>query len=514
METGTKLSRRDFLKLSAAGLVFTAAASTPLYKVFASEGLDPIDIDPISSYDLAKYITESATNAAIKHFGDVPYSWDTGAFCSSYAAELVSHFGLANDVWEGKGTDILFPATGTKLQRDWFKNKNIGVEIGMSFLLKPDNWKNMNPGTLFYLSTKNGQNGYNQPYHVAIYTGWDNKKGPLFTDFAGGMKHGAEKDRTLNDIAVFYPKNALGNYDLRPYDTGDGTAPTELMGYIVDTLTETSKMWRKGGPVLPEVIPFTGFDKYVALTVNTNDGTVGMWQVENGKKPKITNLPIHSSTLPNAFGCIGRRLKEHSGLTKTYHESGLDKDGSNYDGNWGKWHSTKGYPRYTLSPPLFMQVNSTTVINNFGKIGGFTDILLGYPAAIGKDGEVVIPANKDFYSQYTLHEVPEGTLHQDILLRSPLIIEANAKGIPMENPYLSSGCVNLDKETWTKVKEKVNSFLSVKTPVFLIFSVPNFPQTKLMDVDFWLGNDPFGVRNKLWKYDVARDTNPTPILTP
>ena len=194
-----------------------------------------------------------------------------------------------------------------------------------------------------------------------------------------------------------------------------------------------------------------------------------------------------------------------------YYDMGMGKDGSQYDAATGVWYSQKGCPRRTLTPPLIIWVNDVVWIANFGNIGGQTHILLGQPAEV-INGEI-ITSSTGLNSSYTLHEVPRNTGVQEILLREPLIKKANIEGHPLQTPFLSSGCVNLDAATWQKIVALTRKDLPSR-PVFLFFSVPGFPLDLTMQKDFLQGVDPFGYRSTLWEYKGTDVSEQTPIVRP
>jgi hypothetical protein len=236
-EDRPQLSRRDFLKLAGIGLGAMA------FRPFRIDQDDQEDIEPISKFEASQYATHSAVKSAIKSFNGAPYSWEGGAYCSSYIARVANHLGLTINSRTGIETETLLPPSGTKLQRDWLMRNfpKYGKEIPMNKLLEPSAWKNVMPGSLFFLPSAIAQNGYNQPSHVAVYTGWE-LKGPLFSDFAEGMKTGPQKDRTLSDLYSMYRKNGTGAPDLRAYDIGSQKlSPKEMTGYVFDTLAASNE---------------------------------------------------------------------------------------------------------------------------------------------------------------------------------------------------------------------------------------------------------------------------------
>jgi len=461
-------------------------------------------------------MTESAVANAIRTFEGAPYDWSTGAHCSSFASGVVTQFGYPYG--DFNSTDAKrFPKSGTVLQREWLRRldkslsslsgTNFGSDVPMWQILKHDYWENKRPGSLVYLATAVSHNGYNTLSHVAVFIGMENYK-PMFAEFGPKMLKGPQTRRTLNELSSMYVRNGNGELDLKPYDTGL-SRPDRLIGYVWDTIGAAREMWREGGPVVPEGSIVTDIESSAVITVNTNDGTIGYWRIDQGQAKLV---PVHSADSPYAYAAIGRRLRKNSPTsTINYYDAGMGKNGSQYDAITGVWYSKKGCPRRTLTPPLTILLKDIVWIGNFGGIGGQTHILLGQPAEI--DNGEILTSSTGLNSSYTLHEVPRNTGIQEILLREPLIRKANMEGHPLQMPFLSSGCVNLDAATWKKIVSLTRMDLPNR-PVFLLFSVPEFPLDLTMQKDFLQGVDPFGYQSTLWEYKGTEVSEQTPIVRP
>lgn len=519
IEYGTTITRRDFLKLSAVtGISFIGNNWIHVLNEYAKEVMERSspEIDPATDRMVAATMTNSAVDNAIQLFDGVAYNWDEGAHCSSFISRIVAQFGYPFGALDSTDPKR-FPGSGTTLQREWLRQldrslftlsgQSFGSDVPIEQILQPDFWANKRPGSLVYLATAVSHNGYNTLSHVATFIGMENNR-PLFAEFKPKMLKGPQTQRTLNELSSMYTRNSSGNFDLRPYDTGSKD-PDRLIGYVWDTIGAAREMWREGGPIMPEGRLVTELDTCAVITVNTNDGTIGYWRVSQGQAVLI---PIHSADSPYAFAAIGRRLRKNSPIsTFNYYNAGMGKGGSHYDAINGVWYSERGCPRRTLTPPLTILVKDIAWIGNFGGIGGRTHILLGRPIEIN-DGQI-ITSQIEGNSDYTLHEVPRDTGNQEILLREPLIRKANIEGQPLQIPYLSSGCVNLDATTWQKIVTLTQNDLPDK-PVFLVFSVPGFPLDLVMQKDFSLNNDPLGGKSSLWEYKGTEYSEQTPIVRP
>lgn len=498
------------MKISGAGIAGLFVPRLPRI-----DSLSP-EIDSVDDQTVTTIMTESAVANAIRTFEGAPYDWDKGAQCSSFAARVVTQFGYPSGDLNSTNPER-FPGSGTVLQREWLRKldgsllllsgRRFGADAPMEQMLKPDYWQGKRPGSLVYLATAVSHNGYNTLSHVAVFTGMRND-GPLFAEFGPKMLKGPQTKRTLNELSSMYTHTGDGKLDLKPYDTGS-SQPDRLVGYVWDTIGAAREMWREDGPVIPEGSIVTDLESSAVITVNTNDGTIGYWRMYQGQTELI---PIHSVDSPYAYAAIGRRLRANSpSSTVNYYNAGMGKDGSQYDAITGVWYSQKGCPRRTLTPPLTILLKDIVWIGNFGNIGGQTHILLGQPAEMS-NGEILISPT-GLNSSYTLHEVPRNTGIQEILLREPLIRKANMEGHPLQMPFLSSGCVNLDAATWKKIVALTSKDLPNR-PVFLLFSVPGFPLDLTMQKDFLQGVDPFGYRSTLWEYKGTDVSEQTPIVRP
>lgn len=490
------LSRRDFLKIAGVGL--SAISALP----FRLESIHNLETTSSNDTMVMSLMTESAVNNAIQSFGGAPYDWNTNSHCSSFASKVVTQFGYPEAEGFNSNDINRFSKSGTVFQSEWLKKldeslyslsgKSFGTEVPMKQILKTEYWEHKNPGTLVYLASAISHNGYNKVSHVAVFNGIGTN-GPSFAEFSPAMLKGPQTNRTLEQLSSMYIRKSNGERDLKPFNTySDKT--DELIGYVWDTIGASREMWRDGGVVVPEGNIVNNLEESTIITVNTNDGTIGYWR---NCKDKLELIPINSEKLPYAYSAIGRRLRSKSSTTATnYYEAGMGKLGV-YDTIEGEWFSQKGSPRRTLTPPLTILLNDVVWVDNFGKIGGRSHILLGHPAEVTKN--MIKTSPPDYYSSYTLHEVPRNTGIQEILLREPLIKSANIEGHPLETPFLSSGCVNLDELTWQNIIKLIKKDLN-KNPVFLVFSVPNFPTDLTMQKDFMLGTDPFGSKSGDWKY--------------
>jgi len=501
------------LKISGVGIAGLFVPFVP--RLIRTEPLSH-EIDSTGDQTVTTIMTESAVTNAIQSFESAPYDWNTGAHCSSFAARVVAQFGYPSGDLNSTDPER-FPGSGTVLQREWLRKLDeslllssghwFGSDVPMEQMLKPDYWQGKRPGSLVYLATAEAHNGYNQVSHVAVFIGMGNNE-PLFAEFGLQMLKGPQTKRTLDELSSMYVRNGNGELDLKPYNTGL-SRPDQLVGYVWDTIGAAREMWREGGPVAPEGKIVTDIESSAVITVNTNDGTIGYWRIDQGQTELI---PVHSADSPYAYAAIGRRLRKNSPIsTINYYNAGMGKDGSQYDSITGVWYSQKGCPRRTLTPPLTILLKDIVWIGNFGNIGGQTHILLGQPAEI-INGEI-ITSSTGLNSSYTLHEVPRNTGIQEILLREPSIRKANVEGHPLEMPFLSSGCVNLDAATWQKIVALTRKDLPNR-PVFLLFSVPGFPLDLTMQKDFLQGVDPFGYRSTLWEYKGTEVSEQTPIVRP
>lgn len=169
-----------------------------------------------------------------------PYSWEEYRHCSSYVGEYMRQFGFpVNGPWnpEGEHTNP-FPWSNVVAQVDWLRSNypNSVTEYPLINFLNGDLWDKISPGSLVYLQTAVGHNGYNTYYHVTVLVGYHNDGNPQFAEFAGEMKTGASSNRTFWELTDFYSKLPGGGWDVRSFDTGIRPLP-ELQVTVFDVLS-------------------------------------------------------------------------------------------------------------------------------------------------------------------------------------------------------------------------------------------------------------------------------------
>lgn len=159
-------------------------------------------------------VINNAISQAIESFGGRPYSWETGAYCSSYVARYLSILGLPVErVIDSPYTyvpriDSPIPDSSTYMQLNWFENFNIEfgggyLEIVNSNELEILDWATVPVGSLLYLEKAGlSQYGTDEVAHVAIFSGFNEEGEPLFSDFAAGMSSGPMTDRTIRQLLV------------------------------------------------------------------------------------------------------------------------------------------------------------------------------------------------------------------------------------------------------------------------------------------------------------------------
>ena len=244
----------------------------------------------------------------------------------------------------------------------------------------------------------------------------------------------------------------------------------------------------------------------IAITVNLFDGTSTIWDVAaNSLIPIYPQLGIYEF-----YAIIGRRLSVNPELTDTYATTTFAANGSNYDGEYGVLWDANSIPRTTYTPLMMAQLIGFQDVQNFGLIGGHTDIALMHRYYLDDHGQL---AEATPNSHYTIHRVPQAP-DQDVLLREPDLIRANDPNSPMRGPMAyptlnrSSGCVNYDAATWIQLKSVIQPYLDQGKTVVVVFSTPTVDQDQLLgdyNSGYMLGDPLSNINVVKWGYDDIRN---------
>lgn len=492
-----KLSRRNFLKFLGA----TAIALMSWHKTNASaeNRLEKHEVE-FSNNGPDEITALGAIEAAINDFGDVPYEWNgTNRHCSGFVAAYMKHLG-----YKVSSDSSVFPESSTVAQGPYLEklNKELGGDLVAYVPIKEmiaDNgstlWGKVPPGTVMYLPEREGHNGYDTYTHTAVFLGLDKERKPMFAEFSSYMKHGPQHGHGFDTFIKMY-----SGKDITPTNPNNG--PLKVL--MFDAVEASRRYGLEKGLVKPEEKLFKelGFD--ISVTVNTNDGSLSIWErTDNGYEQKKIG------DKDRFFTVVGRRLKRNKYLSYEYRKTGFPAlPFSMYDSISGTHIEQSGCKRNTYTPPMIAEFTGTHRQKNFGQLGESTVTDICLLKQVFRD-----PLTKKFViailnNFYTLHEVPRGTADQEILLREPQLKKANENGIALMNPNLSSGCVNMDGESWKVVKEFLNLCLSQGKKVGMMFSTPNMDQKNLIregNENAWFyGNDPVGGKARAWAYGLEK----------
>jgi len=387
-----------------------------------------------------------------------------------------------------------------------------------------------------YFETADSSNGYDTVSHVAIYTGLVENV-HTFADFARGMSDGPMDDRSLREIvdSMYFRRStqkwnfsALNGVDQLSVHIFDVIGMREQLGLIETLNTEVfnpvwmhvsegtipgmDATWQEGGVVIPNSsrIFESGID--IAITVNLNDGTTALFEVAG---TTVTQIPWEIETQRmELYAVLGRGLKVNRKLSESYAATEWAADGSRYDGENGVYFYANGVPRTTYTPPFIGRVNGFGTVENFGLIGGRTNI--GFVNAILDDGANAL-VYAGLHSHYTIHAVPEATADQQVLLREPDLARANDMGNPEFGPLpwptvnRSSGCINYNYDIWYYVlTPRIDAFLAQNKQVVVIFSYPGLSQDLIIRTSHFMVDDPLSNRNvDEWGYGEIHDSRLT-----
>lgn len=205
----------------------------------------------VSSLMVALGNDESTVQRAVfeakKLFEGIPYSWETGSHCSTYAAEYLRNLGYTtvNDdsrlsAYVPSSSDPI-PGANTFKQSKWLINQDEALGGGYFQKVLVSTFAagilDMKEGSLVYFETADSSNGFDTVSHVAIYTGLTDKV-PTFSDFARGMKNGPMEGRLLSEIVnSMYYRDSSGTWDFLATNQTD-----ELSVYIFDVVGMGEKL--------------------------------------------------------------------------------------------------------------------------------------------------------------------------------------------------------------------------------------------------------------------------------
>lgn len=186
-------------------------------------------------------IINNAISQAIESFGGRPYSWETGAHCSSYVGRYLRILGLPVErVIDSPYAyvpriDSPIPDSSTYMQLNWFENFNlhyggIFMLVVYSYELQELDWRDIPLGSLIYMEQAGlSQYGEDEVQHVAIFTGINNEGMPVFSDFAAGMTNGPMTERSLDRLVFGVNGDGEGGH---LFEGRNGPVHT----YIIDTI--------------------------------------------------------------------------------------------------------------------------------------------------------------------------------------------------------------------------------------------------------------------------------------
>ena len=456
------------------------------------EGELPLDLIPTTRSALAL----EAAQEARAFFGDAPYDLNSSRNCASYSSQYARALGfpMAQIGPSEHPIGTGFPYGSGLLQLGWAQDhySDLTWWVSAKSLRDPAAWGAIPSGSLIFFEAAISHRGYNTLQHVAVLLGRNSAGEPLFADYAAGMQSGPAVGRTLYQMLRLYPNQ--GGWE--PYPVPG--APEELRVMVFDAIGASRQMWFEGGVVYPEwdlLVEKLAAD--VIVTVNVNDGTTMIFDTS-----RLGEWPVEEE---QAYAVVGRFLKADPPLTMEFRETPFARKGF-YDGENGLYWED-GLLRRSYTPYLIAQLSGFERAAGFGGLDGSTDIAI-LTAYVTYSGVAVLEKNYGDYSDYTIHSVPDVS-EQDILLREPLLEEANRMGVPVpeSDVHLSSGCVNYDHATWKRLKAYLQSSLDQGLRVVVVFSAPGVPQDRILErTDFGAGMDPFATINTVnWDYGEAFD---------
>jgi hypothetical protein len=398
------------------------------------------------------------------------YSWEEYRSCSTLASAYLRQLSFPVADLHGNYADHPdpLPFSSVVAQVDWFRRNypQHTHDQSLDNFLTGRLWSEIPIGSLVYLQTAVGHNGYNTYYHVVILVDYQGDR-PIFAEIAGGMSN-ASTSRSFEQVTKYYKRFANGTWDTAPYNTGAATINPLVITWVDPlAILNAGALWRQDTPVRPNgQILKQHFDQVV--TININNGLLIIYRKDGSNWQMVS---IAGKT--HFYTVVGRRLPANNTITKNFYDRRPDI----YDGDFGVYISQQGIYQDTWTPPLMFELTGFERLANFGGIGGSTDTSILKPLIYNTRGQFEL---YHLNSSFTLHLIPDVT-NQDILLRVDLITQANRDGHPVPKPtvYLSSGCVNIDQANWQILKDYLQSELDRGQKIAVVFSYPHMDQDLL-----------------------------------
>jgi len=420
-----------------------------------------------------------------------PYSWDEFRTCSTFVSAYLRQLSFPVDGLQGQYSNYLdpFPFSGTVEQVSWARRNypQFTHDAPLKDFLEGRLWDQLMPGTVIYLQTAVGHNGYNAYYHAVVLVGYDNAGEPLFAELAAGMDN-ASTTRTFEQMTGYYARDAAGNWKVDPYPTGTLSSPLLVTWFDPLAILNRGQLWQKPGAVVPNSdIVSDNFDDLI--TINVYDGTTTLWEQLAG-----VWLPVPLDGRNQFYAVLGRLLPANNLIGSAFLQQ---RKSEIYDGDFGIYFSNQGVYQHTWTPQMLARLTGFEYISGFGDLPGSTYTSLMVPQ-IYQSGELI---DNWARSSFTFHRIPD-VVNQDMLLRVDLLKAANTPGspdfgpIPVPQVYLSSGCINFDEATWAILKDYLQGQLDIGRRVGVIFSYPNFDQNLLPTIDLFKSAFTGGVFNQ------------------
>ncbi|HSV94698.1 MAG TPA: hypothetical protein VLH94_01815 [Spirochaetia bacterium] len=410
------------------------------------------------------------------------YSWEEYRSCSSFASAYLRQLSFPVDGVDDQYAKYPdpFPWSSVISQVNWIqRNAQTSFhEAPLIDFLDQELWEEIKPGSLVYLQTAEGHNGYNTYYHVVVLVGYRADGSPQFAEIAPG--NSASSDRTFEEVVSFYHKDGNGNWIIRPYKTGSSEEVVLKVSWFDPLEYLNTGLWLKKGRVIPNS-PFLDDAFQTIVTVNVYDGTTAIFEkttTDSGTDWK----PVRIKGREEFYAVVGRLLPANKDIGETFF---LGHEDSLYDSDFGVYISKNGVYQHSWTPQLIAKLESFDYVSGFGGLNGATDTAIMMPLVIEKKGMLGKAID---YSPFTIHRIPD-VVNQDILLRKDLLGKANTLfgedygPIPVPQVNLSSGCVNYDKETWALFKGYLQNRLG--DGVGVVLSYPDFDQNLIFGTDLF-----------------------------
>jgi hypothetical protein len=230
-------------------------------------------------------------------------------------------------------------------------------------------------------------------------------------------------------------------------------------------------------PVKPDSHLFNKLGYDGVVTVNIRSGEVNFFEKKDESDSFIPNGELKS------FGLVGERLPRRRTLKRYFQE--YYRDGKySYDPRGILYRKTPSgvIPRGTLTPPAIFELQRFDQRNGFGDTPQDVSTRHMVLNVLVKSdrGEISVSEEE---SPYTLHEIPpiSDQRSENFANRRRVVQEALENNSPVEDPFWSHGCVNVDQDFYSRLQQRLQGQLDSGKKIAVVFSYPQLNQPQILE---------------------------------